>query len=153
MRSGSYLGVVYNVSTRFSPQAFWPINSGCEVIMSDTRILVIEDEEPWQEIVPRTLRRGLGDGVQIDVKGNYSDALEAIQNEDYDLISIDLELPDDVRDLEKSDLPGMILLKEIRKNPRNINCGLIILTAHPTFERVREALRSYKVWDFLDKFD
>jgi CheY-like chemotaxis protein len=121
-------------------------------MMDLVRILVIEDDEFWQDIVSKTLRRGLGEGLQIDVEFDYNDGMKAIQNANYDLISIDLELPRNIEELSKTDLPGMTLLKEIRKNPRSVSSGLLVLSGHRTAERVREALRNYKVYDFFDKF-
>ena len=120
--------------------------------MLDTRILLIEDEPPWQEILTNALRRGFGADVRVDIAAQYSEVLARIQTQEYDSISIDLAFPD-VKDLGTSDLPGMLLLKEIRSNPRTRSCGLIILSGQTTVHRVREALKSYKVFDFLDKFE
>jgi hypothetical protein len=64
------------------------------------------------------------------------------------LASADLALPDNLIDPEGSTLPEMQLLKEIRRDP---HCGIVILSGHQTAARVRAALRSYKVNDFLDK--
>jgi CHAT domain-containing protein len=119
----------------------------------DVRVLVVDDEIFWQEELPKALHCGLGEGLRVDVAPDYQAALTAIQNKDYDLISVDLGLPDDVELLARGDLPGMHLLAEIRRNPRSTNCGLVVLSAHQTVARVRKALRSYNVYDFLDKFE
>lgn len=100
-----------------------------------------------------TLREELGGALQIDRAPNYAQALEAMRNETYELISVDLAFPDDMGDPTKSTLPGMLLLKEIRRNPRNMDCGIIILSANSTVARVRQALRIYKVYDFQDKYE
>jgi CheY-like chemotaxis protein len=121
--------------------------------MKDARILIIENEERWQDIASSTLREGLGGELEIDVAESYSVAQRKLRNKDYELISVDLALPDNVLDLEGSTLPEMQLLKEIRQNPRSAHCGVVILSAHPTFARARAALLRYKVYDFIDKFD
>lgn len=119
--------------------------------MSDTRVLLIEDESRWQDILKDALIRAFGKDTFCLVE-DYPAARKQIQSETFDLISIDLALPD-IPDLATADLPGMALLKDIRNNPRNANAGLLILSARTTVQRVREALRDYDVFDFLDKLD
>lgn len=124
--------------------------------MVDTRILLIEDKPSWQKILSDALTRAFGED-SCAVAGDYATARQKIEVEEFDLISIDLAFPDvndiDVNDIDNSVLPGMVLLKELRNNLRTRSCGLIILSGHTTAQRVREALRSYKVFDFLDKLE
>jgi CheY-like chemotaxis protein len=121
--------------------------------MKDARILIIENEQRWQEIAERTLRAGLGGDLDIDVVETYSAALGKLRNKDYELISADLALPDNLLDLEGSTLPEMQLLEAIRQTPRSTHCGIVILSAYPSFARARAALRGYRVYDFIDKFE
>jgi len=118
--------------------------------MSSIRILLIEDEVRWQAILMEALDRAFEDHSVCLVE-DYATARKKIQAESFDLISIDLAL--DIKDLESVDLPGMLLLREIRNSSRNSSSGLIILSARTTAQRVREALKDYKVFDFLDKLE
>ncbi|MDW3176062.1 MAG: response regulator transcription factor [Acidimicrobiia bacterium] len=55
------------------------------------RILVVEDDAPLADV----LRRGLTeDGYATDVVGKLSDALHAVDSNDYDLVVLDRGLPD-----------------------------------------------------------
>lgn len=112
--------------------------------MSTLRILVVEDAANWQKALPQYLGQ-LGDGVQVEVAPNYSQALHYVTNNVYDLAIVDLALQ-----LDDSD-QGMDLLRDIRSSASNRGCAIIVLTAHSTPANVRQALRDYAVYDFLGK--
>ena len=120
--------------------------------MSDLRVLVVEDKQNWQEALPQILRR-LGGEVQVDVAPSYAAALQGITNEDYDLAIVDLALLGDPVDSRDADQLGMELLRELRESRRNQGCGLIVLTAYPSTDRTRQAIRDYAADDFIEKHD
>lgn len=123
--------------------------------MSDLRILVVEDSPNWQEALPRVLQQLGSSGSeaisQVDVVGNYRDALNYINNQAYDLAIIDLALLGDPADPQESDQLGMELLRDLRNSRDNQRCGLIVLTGYSTTSRTRQALREYAAYDFIDK--
>ncbi len=55
------------------------------------RVLVVEDEEDMADAIARGLRR---DGYAIDVAYGFEDALAKVCTTAYDLICLDLQLPD-----------------------------------------------------------
>lgn len=118
--------------------------------MNDCRVLVVENEESWQQAVSRVLKR-LGKGVRINVAPDYESAAQKLRNETYDLVTMDLDLSGNPTSIKGFDLPGMKLLKELRENERNQDCGLIVLTGYATPKRVRDGYQNYGVHDFLEK--
>jgi CheY-like chemotaxis protein len=115
-------------------------------------MLVVENRANWQKELDRLLRR-LGDDVRVDIAATYGKAVEQVSNTPYDLAVVDLSLPDDPTDQLGTDARGMALVQELRQSRFNRGCGVIILTAYPTTERVKQALRDYAANDFLEKAD
>jgi DNA-binding response OmpR family regulator len=121
--------------------------------MSGLRVLVVEDLERWQELLQETLQR-LSSDITIDVAADYEQALQHIADNTYDLATVDLALRGEVVDPSDVDQTGMELLRELRSSRSNQEgCGLIMLTAHGTSARTKEAFREHNVDDFIDKND
>lgn len=119
--------------------------------MSDVRVLTVDNERRWRQALSKLLK-GLGKGVQIVGAGDYEDASQRLRNEEYDLVTMDLDMPDNPV-TSSSDLPGMELLRELRGNSRNQDCALIVLTAYANTKRMRKAYESYEVYAFFEKDD
>jgi DNA-binding response OmpR family regulator len=79
------------------------------------RILIVEDEKKLLDILQRSLR---SDGYLVDGVGTAFDGLEYVKTYHYDLIIIDLQLPDGT---------GTSLLKQIRELGHSMPA--LILTA------------------------
>lgn len=80
------------------------------------RIIIAEDDE----IVCDIVRGALGEaGHIVGVVNNGNDALRAIQVKKPDLVILDCNMPD---------LPGMIILREIRNSPSLFATPVLILT-------------------------
>jgi two-component system copper resistance phosphate regulon response regulator CusR len=79
------------------------------------RILVVEDEKRIADFLSRGLENG---GYTVDVAGDGSTALELVHATEYDLIILDLGLPD---------MDGMAVLKKIRT--RKTSPPVLILSA------------------------
>jgi DNA-binding response OmpR family regulator len=79
------------------------------------KILVIEDETELQSIIINFLRK---EGYVCESATNYKQAIEKISIYEYDVILLDITLPDG---------NGIELLKKIRKD--NVSAGVIILSA------------------------
>jgi two-component system copper resistance phosphate regulon response regulator CusR len=84
------------------------------------RILVVEDERRIADFLQRGLQSA---GYSADIAGNGKDALESIQNTEYDLLILDLGLPD---------IDGIDLLTRIRN--RKVTCPVLILSARDAVE-------------------
>jgi DNA-binding response OmpR family regulator len=79
------------------------------------RILVVEDEKRIADFLSRGLQ---GAGYAVDVSGNGTTALEFIHQADYDLVVLDLGLPD---------IDGLKILEKIRN--RKVGPPVLILSA------------------------
>jgi heavy metal response regulator len=79
------------------------------------RILVVEDEKRIADFLSRGLESG---GYGVDVAGDGATALEMVHATEYDLIILDLGLPD---------MDGMAVLKKIRT--RKTSPPVLILSA------------------------
>jgi DNA-binding response OmpR family regulator len=84
------------------------------------RILVVEDEKRIADFLSRGLESG---GYAVDVAGDGATALEMVHATEYDLIILDLGLPD---------MDGMAVLKKIRT--RKTSPPVLILSARDAFD-------------------
>ena len=84
------------------------------------RILVVEDEKRIADFLCRGLQ---GAGYAVDVAGNGASALDLIHTTDYDLVILDLMLPD---------MDGMRVLERIRS--RTVGPPVLILSARSALE-------------------
>lgn len=122
--------------------------------MSNLRILVVEDDLRWQQILHDTLQQ-IASTSPIEIARDAAAARHAFINQGYDLVTIDLSLGSEIPlDPLRGELPGMQLLRDLRGSRYNrLGCGLIVLTGYPTTARVRQALKEYHAEDFIDKTD
>src|ERR1700719_2674422 len=79
------------------------------------RILVVEDEKRIADFLSRGLENG---GYSVEVAGDGATALERVHATEYDLIILDLGLPD---------MDGIAVLKKIRT--RKTSPPVLILSA------------------------
>jgi len=85
----------------------------------NTRILLAEDNLPNQLVIKSILEFS---NQQVDVVNNGYEAIQAVQNKDYEIILMDISMPE---------MDGMTATKEIRKLTKPIcNIPIIALTAH-----------------------
>ena len=85
------------------------------------RLLIVEDEARIAEILHSALARA---GFAVDTVGLYADAQEAVMANPYDVIILDLGLPDG---------DGLGLLKEMRGSGNTV--PVLILTARDAVEQ------------------
>jgi len=104
--------------------------------MKKENLLVVEDEEIMREALVDYFS---DEGHKVDTADDGDKALENFNFKDYDVMIIDLRLPG--RD-------GLSVLDEIRsKNPK---AKVIIITAYPSVETEKEAIRRGAI-DYLQK--
>lgn len=91
------------------------------------KILVVDDDA----IVIKSCRRILeSEGFEVSTVPSAEQALEAAKNSDFDLLLIDVKMPE--RD-------GMYLLREIKKNWPEMPS--IVMSGYPTPETIADVLR------------
>lgn len=103
----------------------------------DHRILVVDDEELFREIVVQSLSSF---NHQIDCVSNYNDALEMFHKHQYSLVILDFMLV--------SNKTGLDLIKDSAN--RLEDTQIIIVTGNPSMELAIEAFE-HGVYDFFTK--
>lgn len=90
------------------------------------KILVVEDEEDLLQIYSTILREG---NYQVETVENGKDALNHLEKNNYDLVILDIKLPD---------IMGDEIVKTMRK--KKIDIPIIIVTGYPSLSRSIDTL-------------
>lgn len=93
-------------------------------------ILIVDDEELNRSLLERRLK---DDGYEITVCETGLDALELVNNKKFDLILLDIMLPD---------ISGIKVLEGIRKNPELNGTQVIMVTASDDREIVLQCIET-----------
>ena len=101
-----------------------------EKIMSNLKILLIEDDEADQLLVKRSLKKA-NLNYSLDVRFDSNDLENILNDEDYSIIFLDYKLPD---------VDGITLLKRIRKT--GYEAPIIVITSQGDEKIAVEALKS-----------
>jgi DNA-binding response OmpR family regulator len=88
-------------------------------------ILLVDDEPRLRETIARSLT---AHGHRVDVVGTYREALDAVEQKDYDLLLLDVNLPD---------ATGWDVLREMRDAGRSVP-AVVISAVPPSAKRCRE---------------
>jgi len=100
------------------------------------RILVVDDETSMQEFLRILLQR---DGHDVTACGSATEALLALESDDWDLVISDVRMPG---------MSGLDLLDQVRQlSPETT---VILITAHGTTESAVEAMK-HGAYDYLTK--
>ena len=90
------------------------------------KILIVEDEAPNVEILSRLLARK---NHQTAVAGNKQAALELARAQRFDLILMDIGIPDSPSE-GKNDTGGLEAARELKSDAATRSIPIIALTAH-----------------------
>lgn len=118
--------------------------------MHPLRFLIIENDQRWQRVLRDVLAR-LGGKVEMSFAATYGEAASHVSSQEFDLATVDLSLLSDPADRQRADDKGMELMGMLRESTLNRRCGLIVLTGYPTTVSMRQALRDYYVYDYVEK--
>jgi two-component system, chemotaxis family, chemotaxis protein CheY len=94
-----------------------------------TRILIVDDSESIRELVGSSLREN---GFEVFVGTNGRDACQQLETTKVDLIITDLNMPE---------MDGLMLVRAVRKDPRNRFLPILILTTESEAKK-RERAKS-----------
>lgn len=81
------------------------------------RILIVDDNEMTLTLVSKILEL---EGYEVDIASNAIDAFNLIQSKRFDLLILDVMMPD---------MNGYDLCKKLRSDPYNLKIPVMILTA------------------------
>lgn len=96
--------------------------------MTNQRILVVEDDTDGQEVVGRMLRFHR---LDFDVVGTAEDALDALNQGEYNVAIIDLALPG---------MDGWTLLQNIQRSDATAHMKCVAVTAFHSAEVATKAI-------------
>lgn len=99
-------------------------------------ILIVEDEPALAELISSQLR---SKGFQTAIAGKVSSALQSLKGISFDLVLLDVRLPDG---------NGLQVLQSLSADPDAPN--VVVMTAEGTSETVLQAIR-YRAHDFISK--
>ena len=102
------------------------------------RILVAEDHPINQRLIATILRKW---GYEPDLVGNGSEAIDAIDRQPYDLIFMDMQMPE---------CDGVTATREIRRRHDETSVRIVALTANAQASD-REACLAAGMQDFVSK--
>lgn len=107
-------------------------------ILEGSKLLFVEDVDFNRVVAERFFRKWK---IDFDTATNAMDALELARKKKYNLILMDIQLPD---------LDGFMAAVEIRKNRQNRDTPILAMTASPLSE-VKEKLAAFGIQGYLPK--
>ena len=103
-----------------------------------SKILIVDDDEVVRHSYQRSLQAA-NSNVEIEAAFNGEEALEAMEQKNFDVVLFDLRMPG---------MDGMSVLKAIKRDwPKS---GVVVITGYPTIESAKEAMR-LGAYDYLAK--
>jgi len=103
------------------------------------KILIVDDEMMIKEWLSITISSLPFSSTTIETASNGQEALQKIENTNFDLILIDVMMPK---------MNGLELLKRV--NEKNIDAMLVVLSSHDEFKFAKEAIK-YNVKEYILK--
>jgi NADH-quinone oxidoreductase subunit E/NADP-reducing hydrogenase subunit HndA len=105
--------------------------------MADSGNILVVDDEP---IVIKSCKKILkSEGYNVSTATNGQDAINILQDKDYDLVITDLKMPE---------VDGIDLIKWLRSTKPQT--GIIVITGYPSQETIKDAL-NLGIIDYLPK--
>jgi len=118
--------------------------------MLQGRILIVDDDPEWIEILNGLLTPFEEQGVLVDSASSYTEAKRKLDRQRFDLVTMDIQLD---KGIEKEEVSTEELLKWelLLQKCRSKQINVIVVSSYRTDERTRRAFKDYKVHDFLAK--
>ena len=113
-----------------SDEDFYSMNNASLMDFSSTNILLVEDNELNQQVVLGFLE---DTKAKVDVAGNGLIALEKLANKNYDLVLMDIQMPE---------MDGVSATQEIRKQAKFKELPIIAMTAHAMPDELNKCLEA-----------
>lgn len=100
------------------------------------KVLLVDDEEEFTETLAERMRTR---GMEVSTTNSGADALQLVDDEDFDVVVLDLKMPG---------IDGIEALKRIKRRRPDIQ--VVLLTGHATIEKGVEAIKEGAL-EFLEK--
>jgi DNA-binding response OmpR family regulator len=111
--------------------------------VSETRILVVEDDRYWREDILKEIL--IGEGYMVETASTYDEAIDQLQMADFSLAVVDIGLS------EKDDRndEGVDVLREIAKHYPSI--PTLVLSGRLTVDLTQQVLKEYGAESIIEK--
>lgn len=93
------------------------------------KILIVEDEERIRKVINIIIR---GENIEVDEAADGKEALDKIFNDDFDLVILDLMIPE---------IDGFDVLKQIREKEETRELPVVIVSARSSDKDILEGLK------------
>lgn len=103
------------------------------------RILVVDDEEALLELVSAILK---GEGYEVSTANSGPQAIETLEHEEFDLILLDVMMPD---------MDGWEVVKEIKKRPNLKGTPIAMLTVKTMSPQYFYSSEVEELVDYINK--
>jgi DNA-binding NtrC family response regulator len=100
------------------------------------KVLIIDDEVSIRESLSHAFKK---EGYEVDLAASKKEAIDLFTQYEYDVIFLDLKLPD---------ADGLDILEELMEN--NIDTQIVVISAYGNVETAVRALKM-GAFDFLEK--
>lgn len=102
----------------FNRRRFYPVEEPAQTMESNApRILVVEDEPDVAEVLATLLSRA---GYRVDVAYTGEQALKALEDTQFEALSLDLMLPD---------ISGIEVIRRVREQAQTANLPIVVVSA------------------------
>lgn len=114
--------------------------------MPSARVLIVEDEPDWQDILQTLLTE---EGHQCRVAGSYAEAMECLSQETFNVVLLDMILHEFDKSVRQSS--GWRLLDELVEHHRRTK--IIVQSGRAKAGDVARLMRNYPITAFIEKGD
>ncbi len=113
------------------------------------KALIVEDEKIWQNRLQRWLKEY---HCKVDIAGSYEEAIEKLENNAYDMVTLDMALSKEERgNLGVGASSGWELVGQLVERFSGIAMFIVSASFQGEPERVAELIKQYGVRDFKSK--
>jgi CheY-like chemotaxis protein len=124
--------------------------------MPQGRILIVDDDPEWIEILTDLLAPFEEQGVLVDFASSRAEAEGKLDCQRFDLVTMDIQLDRPTDSAEGTEKEKVSVKEELKWESLLEGClrkqtHVIVVSAYRTDERTRRAFKYYKVHDFFEK--
>jgi ActR/RegA family two-component response regulator len=113
-------------------------------LITQNRILVIDDDPSWQELLTESIEAAVPQGAAVTVATSLEEGRALLDRRHFHLVFVDLRLREDERELT-----GKILAQKIIEMGEGTCC--VIVSGHADVATAVQALRDWSVLDLVLK--
>ncbi len=113
-------------------------------MITQNRILVIDDDPSWQELLAESIEAAAPAGTRVRIASSLDEGKALLDRQHFHLVFVDLRLKEDERELT-----GKVLAKKIAELDEGTCC--VIVSGHADVSTAIQALRDWNVLDLVLK--